>query len=206
MRCVNRGDCRAATATKARAGGREEEASGAGESVSMFYSCRAFPVSANNGEHGSPLPAPWPFSVALENRAPTPGGTVPFRGKIRFSPARSLACNAFLSEKFRTGISPLAASVQSSRDCESEFLDMKYTSHVDLARFSLTIVARRYVSGARPEFIREYLDRRPKRLNRSLCNGSTRACVLNKHSEPEPNGTKTVYRFWVAVSRYTAVV
>lgn len=35
----------------------------------MFYSCRAFPVSSNNGGHGSPLPAPWPFSVALENRA-----------------------------------------------------------------------------------------------------------------------------------------
>jgi len=27
------------------------------ESVSMFYSCRAFPVSGNNGGHGSPLPA-----------------------------------------------------------------------------------------------------------------------------------------------------
>lgn len=95
MRCVNRGDCRVAAATKGRAGGREdeEEASGAGgESVSMFYSCRAFPVSGNNGGHGSPLPAPWPFSVALENRARTPGGMCRFGGKYVSRPlARSRA-------------------------------------------------------------------------------------------------------------------
>jgi len=57
------------------------EANGAAELVSMFYSCRAFPVSGNNGGHGSPLPAPWPFSVAFENRARTGWGACRFGGK-----------------------------------------------------------------------------------------------------------------------------
>jgi len=38
---------------------------GASESVSMFYSCRAFPVSGNNGGHGSPLPALLGLSQSL---------------------------------------------------------------------------------------------------------------------------------------------
>jgi len=77
MRRVNRGGhCDdAATATKANApeerrGMRREEARGAtrcceSESVSMFYSCRAFPVSGNNGGHGSPLPALLGLSLSL---------------------------------------------------------------------------------------------------------------------------------------------
>lgn len=62
----------------------------------MFYSCRAFPVSGNNGGHGSPLPAPWPFSVALENRArrATALGNVSFWGKcVSRSPVRPPARN-----------------------------------------------------------------------------------------------------------------
>lgn len=76
---------------------REKTATGEkAQSVSMFYSCRAFPVSGNNGGHGSPLPAPWPFSVALENRA---AGGERVSGEMRFTLAHSRACDR--SEKFR---------------------------------------------------------------------------------------------------------
>lgn len=165
----------------------------------MFYSCRAFPVSGNNGGHGSPLPAPWPFSVVLENRARTPGGTCRFGGKYVSRPLARSVARVQRSAPKNPNWNFAARGKRVQPLASGEFLDAKYTLRLDFARLRLTIARRRHVSEARLGFFREYLDRhRPKRLNRSLCNGSQPepACCTNIRARAV-NGTKTVYRFWV---------
>lgn len=125
------------------------------KSVSMFYSCRAFPVSGNNGRHGSPLPAPWPFSVALENRARTRGDKRAVSEENTFlarSVGRSLA-RVQRSAPKNSNWNFAARGKRVTCIYLSEFLDVNYTSHIDFARFSLTIVRRRHVSGARPRIL-----------------------------------------------------